>query len=188
MITEAEVQKIISSEFKDCLKSLSQISWDPVNEIALVDKKDRFHHYDIMAEKFYGDKPKSPDMLLFHNETLVFVEFKNGKIGSKEKDKIKLKAIEGCFIILFKIISGFKKDIGFTDIFKLKKSYILVYDTDKNTRERIRDRKHANLARFGLEHYNGTFFHQVSTLSRDIFIQWLHKRKLIKKETGNDGI
>ena len=124
---------------------------------------------------------KSPDMIIFDKNALVFVEFKNGKITSKDKDKIKLKAIEGCFIILHKIISSYKKNVGFIDIVKLKKSYIVVYNTEKNTRERIRDRKYSNIARFRLENYRGTFFYEVTTLSKGVFIQWLESRRLIQK-------
>jgi hypothetical protein len=182
MITESEIKDIFSCQFNDCLQSIRQISWDPVHEAALVDMEERFHHYDIIADKFYDNTPKSPDMILFDNDTIVFVEFKNGKINSKDKDKIKLKAIEGCFIIFHKIITSYKKNVSFLDIFKLKKYYILVYNTERNTRDRIRDRKHSNLARFGLENYKGTFFHNVSTLSRDVFTGWLRTQKFTRYE------
>lgn len=120
-------------------------------------------------------------MVLFKEDALVFVEFKSGKI---KPDDIKVKAIEGGFIILNKILKAYKKGMDFIDIFKLKKTYIVVYDKKKNARRRLSFQKGANIVRFGLEIYKGTFFYDVKTLSQKHFEIWLQENRFIAAQ-GN---
>jgi len=103
MITGLEIKEIISREFGDCLKPMKDISWDSSNKVALVDIMEQFHCYDDIVQKFYqGEKldkktedqrhienPRSPDMILFKEDFIFFIEFKNGKIDEKVKDNIK---------------------------------------------------------------------------------------------------
>ncbi len=104
------------------------------------------------------------------------MEFKNGKIHSSDKDKIKLKAIEGGFIVLHKVISKYK-NVTFEEIFSLKKSYVLVYNIEKNPAHTIHDHLYSTGARFGLSIYEGTFFYRVKTVSPEVFSQIIKEEK-----------
>lgn len=170
MLTQSDIETIVRKEFDDCLAPLREISLDSENNVIMVDRPERFFHYDKITESVYkgGNCPKSPDMLLFGKNSLVFVEFKNGKIHSSDRVNIKLKALEGSFIVLHKIISNFR-DIEPEDICKLKKSYILVYNEAKNPRRFIHDHLFSKGARFGLSLYQGMFFVKVKTVPPEVF-------------------
>jgi len=182
MITELEVEEIISRRFGDCLEPLSQISKDTANNEILINDAGEFHNYDKIVQAAYEyreeGKPKSPDMILFRKSTVVFVEFKNGTINSREKDKIKLKAVEGGNIVLHHIVSQEKNDSSFLDIVGLKKSYVLVYNPGKNPFNEIHDRVYGQIARFGLHIYEGTLFNKVKTISAGAFSQWLSREEM----------
>jgi hypothetical protein len=171
MMTVSELKKIIGREFKNCLQPLTDISWDSANGQALVKSNERFHNYDRMADIVYRgeNKPKTPDMIYFKRDTLVFVEFKNGKIGPATREQIKLKAIEGGFIVLYRIISTFS-EIDFSDIYQIDKSYIVVYHTEKNPIDAIHGHLYSRETRFGLEIYEGIFFKRIKTVSPQVFI------------------
>ncbi|HLP49132.1 MAG TPA: hypothetical protein VK186_20440 [Candidatus Deferrimicrobium sp.] len=181
MITESEVEEIIGRLFGHCLEPLSQISKDTANNEILIDDAGEFHNYDKIVQAAYDyreeDKPKSPDMILFKKNTVVFVEFKNGKITAREKDRIKLKAVEGGNIVLHHIVSQEKNGLHFLDTMGLKKSYVLVYNPGKNPFNEIHDRVYGQIARFGLHIYEGTFFNKVKTISAEAFSQWLGREE-----------
>jgi hypothetical protein len=182
-LTISEVKEIITGKFNDCIQALNEITIgeDSRSKKPMLNYPDQFHNYDQITGKLYGRNPKSPDMILFKGDTIIFVEFKSGKVKSSD---VKLKAIEGCFIVLHKIVSTYREDINFIDIFKLKKSYILVYDKDRNARKGMYDHKYANKARFGLEMYRDTFFYSVKTWSKDKFVQWLQINRMIQGSNG----
>jgi hypothetical protein len=184
MITQTEVEKIFVNKFENCLQPLREISRDFQKGTSMVDSSLRFYCYDKIAEIIYEgqNKPKSPDMVLFKKDSLVLVEFKNGEIHSKDKDIIKLKAVEGGFIVLHKIISRYK-ETNFDDIYKLNKSYVLVYNTKENTRYSLHHHVYSKTARFGLSIYEGTFFSRVRTVSPVVFSQLLHREKIEEWQT-----
>lgn len=176
-MTVPEIEEIFESEFKNYLQPLKKISRDTQNKVALVGSEKPFHSYDKIAEKIYGDnKPRTPDMIYFKRDTLVFVEFKNSKIGPTTRDQIKVKAIEGCFIVLHRIISKFIK-IDFADIFKIDKLYVVVYNAEKNPVANIHNHAYSSEVRFGLGIYEGTFFSRVITAASEEFIQLLDRKR-----------
>lgn len=178
MITLTEIKEIITDGFKECLQPLREISRDSQNNNIMMDSPDRFYSFDKIAQCIYKgqNKPKSPDMIIFKNDSVIFVEFKNGKIHSSDKDKIKLKAIEGGFIVFHKVISKYK-NVTFEEIFKLKKSYVLVYNIEKKPAHYIHDHINSKDIRFGLAIYEGTFFHSVRTVSPEEFSQIIKAEK-----------
>lgn len=211
MITEKEVKEIIEAKFGKYLQPLSQISKDPANDEIMIDRSTMFHNYDKIAEEAYniGDdkdhdensnadrndekKPKTPDMILFKNNTILFVEFKNGKIKEKTKWDMKLKAIEGGFIVLYKIIVKYgrkdKAEIDFLDIVKLRKHYIVVYNegNHKKKGEKTSDYHQSvkkNICRFGLLKYRKTFFDEVETYTCPVFEDWLKKQQFMECGLG----
>ncbi len=178
-MTVPEIKEIFELEFKNYLQPLKKISRDTNNKVALVDSDKPFHNYDKIAEKIYGgNKPRTPDMIYFKKDMPVFVEFKNGEIGKNLRNEIKVKAIEGAFIVFHRIISKFRK-IDFADIFKIDKIYVVVYNAEKNPVANIHNHTYSSEVRFGLGIYEGTFFSRVITIASKEFIQLL-------KEKGGD--
>lgn len=199
---------------KPFLDQLSEISKDDANKESMISGFENygFYNYDKIKYFYYqsNNAPKSPDMILFRKDEIVFVEFKNGRIeGGKMqcqgenagcpfvKWDVKLKSIEGGFIILHRILSSEWKDISFTDILNLKKTFILVYNEEKNPCKNppkgfIHNSLFRYKIRYGLDIYKSTFFHEVHTFSEDIFSGWLEKNKSFlrlldgnKKEQGS---
>ncbi len=212
MITALDVKELIHREFGDCLKSMQDIGWDSSNKVSMVEIRERFYCYDDIVRRFYreigprqpggdedeekDDSLRSPDMILFKDDTLWFVEFKNGKINERVKDNIKVKAVEGGLIVMYRIASTYKDNLNFPDILDLKKSFVLVYNDDKNPlpREaakpvnRYKSHIRAIPVRFGLDVYKDTFFNQVRTFSPKNFEQWLETEGFIpgKNKQEND--
>ena len=120
-------------------------------------------------------------MILFKGNSLFFVEFKNGRINEKVRDNIKVKAVKGGLIAMYQIASKYKSDLSFIDIIKLKKSFILVFNDEKNPSpddaaapiNRYKNHIRAAPVRFGLDIYRGTFFIEVRTFTPKNFEQWL---------------
>jgi len=196
MVTEKQIETIIAANYENCLESLEQIS-------KMLKYSTRFHNYDKIGESLYKkNKPKTPDMIFVLNDTLFLVEFKSGRIeGIKKKcdarnsgDEcqyvkwdIKLKAIEGGFIVLQKLLLVYVGNIDLLNLVELKKAYILVYDAGKNPGKvkgsiRFHNQMNANRVRFGLNIYKKIFFHHVYTYTKEYFENWLKGHSLINHE------
>ena len=190
MINESEAKEIITTEFANCVKSLRDISWDKSNKVALVDSQHQFICYDDIVKLFYQkrkieytkdegkiESPRSADMIFFKENSIFFIEFKNGRIDEKVKDNIKVKAVEGGLIAMYHIASKYKTDLSFIDIIKLKKSFILVFNDEKNPSpeeaaapiNRYKNHIRAVPVRFGLDIYKGNFFKDIRTFTSKNF-------------------
>ncbi len=205
MNSDISVKDLICGEYPHCVKSMEDISRDTANEEVMVTLRDRCHSYDEIAKLFYQgqvaqtanskkDKeklPSTPDMLLFKKDAVVFVEFKNGEINRKVRKEIKVKAIEGGFIVLYDIIRNLDDTVTFTDILtKVRKEFVLVYsNTGKNgkrgkkhaaTRQWYKDHYGAAPIRFNLRIYEGTFFSQVQTITGPEFKQWYQEQDFLR--------
>ncbi|MGE5340563.1 MAG: hypothetical protein ACM3SY_03695 [Candidatus Omnitrophota bacterium] len=202
VITEWQVREIIERHFQEELETLSEISRDTSHQRSLIVGFDRykFFNYDKIKNKSYrGNSPKSPDMLLFKDDEIIFVEFKSGRIERRKKEcrhrseddeckyvmwDIRLKAIEGGFIVLQHVLSKIRADVRLLDIFTLNKTYILVYnDAYENSRKfpfhYCHDPFYAGEVKFGLHIYRKTFFNKIHTFSKSTFVEWLVFNKFI---------
>lgn len=176
---------MICDMFGNCIKPISAISFDSANNEPLINRHDEFLSYDHIVKQFceqrcqQGEILKSPDMILFKEDgSIVFVEFKNGQISSKEKNNIKLKAIDGCIIMMHNIVTEhFKEvqDVPFIDIITLDKHFILVYNDEKKYRGHIQGIS----TKFFLNIYKDKFFKDIKAYSPENFIKWLRKENLI---------
>jgi hypothetical protein len=203
-ITARQIKKLIDDNYSDHLEPLHIISKDQARNESMIPIADKFLNYDRICESLFTgkNKPKTPDMIFFKDDVIYFVEFKNGRIEGirkkcemrREEDEcryvkwdIKLKALEGAFIVLHRLASDVEEKINFSSIFNIKKVYILVYNNERsikkngktNSRIKIADHLSANRVRFGLGIYKGTFFADVATFTPEVFIKTLHRLKLI---------
>ncbi len=152
-VTVPEIKKIIVDNYDKCLEPLTEISKGGANNRSLIPRQAKFYNYDRIGESvFMGkDKPKTPDMIFFKDDTIFFVEFKSGRVeGIKKKCEtrgnddechyvkldIKLKALEGAFVVLHRLALKHKEKIDFSSIVNLKKCYILVYANDEKRKIR----------------------------------------------------
>jgi hypothetical protein len=172
-MTILDIKEIFEKEFKNYLATLKEISREHNGPPVINDQEKLYYNYDkIKKKKVYkgsGEMPASPDTLIFKDDEIVFVEFKNGKIGNirSEKKKIKLKAIEGGFILLYKIIE--KYNHNFLDVVRLNKSFILVYNSEKNPRDEISNRLDFVELGSALEIFKGNFFSNIAVIPSDSF-------------------
>jgi len=170
------IKGIFEDNFTDYKKTLTQLSYDKDNKESLCNNNGSLYFdYDKIAEKYYENVPATPDIIHFKDDNIIFIEFKNGKISrDSDKRKLKLKGIEGAFIVLHEIVSRelSGQAITFEQLFSVKKQYIIVYNSNKNTRT-VPIRKHFTSVqiRFGLEIYKETFFKSVNTISDSVFTQ-----------------
>ncbi|HLP58534.1 MAG TPA: hypothetical protein VK186_06890 [Candidatus Deferrimicrobium sp.] len=202
MIDVTGVKDIIGKHFGDCLETIGNISRDTDNKKVMVDMQERFHCYDTIVQGFYqgkaavktvGDEnPRSPDMILFKMDSICFVEFKNGKL---DKDKIKVKAIEGGVIAMHEIVKKYSSfDVGLSDIINLDKSFVLVYNDKKNPSidadvvdddtssekgKRYKTHVRAIPVRLGLGIYKNKFFKEIKIYSPANFKKWFKKEEFL---------
>jgi len=172
-MTILDLKDIFDREFKQYLRTLKEISREDKGPSVINDEEKLYHNYDkIKKKKVYkgaGEMPASPDTLIFKDDEIVFVEFKNGKIGNikSDKKKIKLKAIEGGFVLLNKIIE--KYNYSFTDLVKLNKSYVLVYNSEGNAMDEIINRSDFIQLEEALKIFEGNFFNNIAVIPADLF-------------------
>jgi len=156
-------------------RSLSNISMDSVANVPLCASPLEFLCYDQVVRLLYSGENSlsSPDMVHLKGESLIFVEFKNGtsKLSADDKRAIRIKAIEGAFIVLLKAIRTFEPTATFDDVMRIPKEYYVVYNSQSGRGgiDRISQHlQHASL-RYGLDPYKGTFFVNVMTMSEKVF-------------------
>jgi len=165
----AELKKIFILRFHGFMKNLKEISKDKNTGFSVInDDKELFYDFDGIKDndiyKGAAEKPASPDTLIFKDDEIIFVEFKNGKLVNikTQKKELKLKAIEGGFIILDKIAK--KHDFNFLDVLTLKKSYALVYNSERNPMGEMINRAAFVELEAALKIYEGNFFQKVVVL------------------------
>jgi hypothetical protein len=175
-MTPAELKNIFNLRFQGFLKTLKEISMDKNQGLSVInDEKELYYDFDGIKEreicKGAAEVLASPDTLIFKENEILLVEFKNGKLKNikKEKKDIKLKAIEGGFIIIDKIVK--KHDFSFLDVQGLKKSYILVYNSEKNPMEEMINRAAFTELEAALKVYEGNFFQNVAILPDTSFAE-----------------
>jgi hypothetical protein len=177
MIQGEDVEKIIAVRFAGCLKSLEEISGgickDPKNRL--------YYSYDCIEESdckaYCLERLHTPDLILFKKKGIIFVEFKGGKVENISWNEVKLKAIEGGFVILNEIVSRMKNDLKPQDIFNLNKYFILVYSTGDREIEFIKH--HIKKLEGVITRYKKPFFKDVFVISCEVF-----EEKFVKNNKG----
>lgn len=171
MVNDVKVK--LQTDHNCHLSSIKEASYDQDNSCYLCNSLKEAYNYDsLIGELFPGeDKPASPDAVFFDNK-INFVEFKNGVVNSKEKTRIKLKAVEGLY--------QFYHQICPTHAFSLtdKMRYILVYNESKNplpARTKIGEHlavlANEHVIRFGLARLKSIYFDEVLTYTETEFVK-----------------
>ena len=126
--------KDIFRQFDKFKKSIAQISYDEANKETLCSLSNEIYCYDdIIGSRFVGhDTIKSFDGIAFKDDWIHFIEFKNGKIGSKQKQEIRLMVAEGLHYLERVLLNS---EFFFANHIKTK--FILVYSEEKNQQESV---------------------------------------------------
>lgn len=188
MKTEIEVNDYLNTNYKSYINSISIVSKDDCNNTPMIeDENIKIFNYDKgVLKKIWNQLGKiheiaAVDGLDFQNNTLYFIEFKNGKLNKKEdKFGIRLKMTES----LIGLVKGFKKDsfeCDLCNLLKLKKRFILVYNEEKNTLVNDPLEPFKNLANIyplkqQMEEYNNEIFEKVIIMSRNDFEKFYLKK------------
>jgi hypothetical protein len=175
-MTPADLKNIFNLRFQGFLKTLKEISMDKNRGLSVInDENELYYDFDAIKGKdvFIGEAemPASPDTLIFKDDEILLVEFKNGKLVNikNQKKEIKLKAIEGGFIIMDKIVK--KHGFSFLDVQKLNKSYVLVYNSQKNPLDEMINRAAVAELEASLKIYEGNFFREIAILPDGVFAE-----------------
>ena len=183
-----EIKTFFEKEYADCLQPLSRISYDDANDRILCRSETRFFNYDKIVQRVCGSyTPRSPDMILFYGNNLVFIEFKAGRVDISRRrdslrDSIKLKGVEGGYLGLLRAVRPLH--ISFDAVCSLQKIFIIVYNEShwRNHRTRGLQAHQENLIlKLGLGMYEGAFFRRVQALSSSNFLSWLGKRGFLRE-------
>lgn len=220
MVTVEHVEKLFTRSFKKdksinskVFKPLSLISFDDANNQSLVPFSAKFYDFDEIAKLLYnGDTPKTPDMIFFSSGKIYFVEFKNGRIFDRKvrcnkrgpndeckyvKWDLKLKIIEGSFLVFKAVFDKYDKDIPIRktepgngekagiikDILDLERNYILVYNSRKNYKSKNECEQafgnRLNNFQESFKQYKKTLFNDFKAMTEDGFINWLKMKNLL---------
>ena len=127
--------------FQNCQKSLRDISYDSDEKEYMCDSTLYVFNFDELKDWYVANcsmnvtqVPCSVDALWLDEEHIVFVEFKNGKIGPTENNEIIFKVYDSLLLVLDDKIdlswcrSEFSRNISYT---REHMDYILVYNAEK---------------------------------------------------------
>lgn len=181
--------------FEENISTLKEISYDKEHKKYVVNNNRLVIDFDSVKTKHCNQLGtteeilKSADGLLFNKNRAVFIEFKNGKINSKEKMKIKTKIKDS--LLLFCDITG-----NFISYGRNNAEFILVYNVEANPEIKENDKTDMlnqesihyiadtlskkgkeEFIRFGFQTYKKAYFKDIHTYTPDEFEQYLFKYK-----------
>lgn len=183
------LEEIYELSWRDSLKELSldgdnvEYMTQSLHEAVDFDRVAR--HYE-KKWKLHGDRPSSADALLWNEQRLFLVEFKNGSLGVPEIRKVRKKIRDS--ILVFCDITN--SNMGYTREYM---EFILVYNQEKTAKDKTKHhfskKAGKELVLFGLGIYEGSHFCKVRTLTGEEFDQFLsatlgRKKKVEEKENS----
>jgi hypothetical protein len=172
-----DIKRLFETKFSKHIYSLSKISEDDSHNISLCLYENEFFDFDKIAKEYHSSWATT-DMIFFDlkREYIVFVEYKNGKIKSSDKPKIKQKFLDS-FALFYKILDMEKS------IFWGYKTYLLfVTNKNKNMDQQIHRNYLSstddflniledNIILFGFDRYKPWYFDEIKTPFCDEFAQ-----------------
>ncbi|ETR66945.1 MAG: hypothetical protein OMM_05399 [Candidatus Magnetoglobus multicellularis str. Araruama] len=172
-MTISDIKELFEQKFSNHFDKLSVISKD--NQFSLCNFKNQFLNFDSIAKEYYSSWA-STDMIFFdlEREYIIFVEYKNSKMKSKEKPKIKQKFLDS-FALLHKILETKGKE----EFWHFKTYLLFVTNKDKNQNqennraylgsEKLLDILESDIILYGFERYKGWYFDEIKTPFCDEF-------------------
>ena len=147
--------------FQDCRTTLHKTSYDSDEDRYMCDSAVQVFDFDGLKDwyvKYYVPKlkktPCSNDALWLDDNHIVFIEFKNGKIGPVENNEIVFKLYDSLLLILDDKFDlsycrpDFKQNISYT---REHMDYILVYNADKYDEDHHTPQTKKSLERQGIQ-------------------------------------
>ena len=154
-------------------KSISPFEYMSDSEILATDFDEVKRQYTNNLGHSENDA-NSVDALFESSDKLIFVEFKNGVVN---KQNVRWKGYDSLLIFC---------DITKTDIEWMRNNavYIVVYNAEKNKdrnmvpsqldiEDYLFDKAKEKVVRFGLNRFEGLFYHKVYTFTKDEFRSYL---------------
>lgn len=181
---------------EECKSDLKTVSFDSAHEESMVDSHEAIYNFDLIQEKYYklhkSSKPlASIDGLIVTENHQYFIEFKNGRMDKKTKDNIKEKvpASLWTFMDLNNMrVEDIQKTVDFILVYNDEKTFVeeQLGNTDyqpsknrNNLKKGIMKLAHQPYLLFGMKQYKGIFFHDVQTLTKDEFKEFLQNIKVV---------
>ena len=178
------IKSTILDNYPNCITTVKNISYDSENDFALCNSEFISINYEKLIKDILKAEHTVPDMLHFHKNKLIFVEFKNAYIHrANDKMRLKLKGIEGNYIGLYNLMKKYDYNFKFTDIFDLDIYYIIVMSKDKIRNSENNNSKlspgiqyinnYLNKVKgeMKLKYYEGTFFSKVEIVTDEVFMK-----------------
>lgn len=171
------IEELFRKKYQQNYESLREISYDSANDEHPTTLAEKAYNFDTIALKTYQYSenlvPCSPDAIYF-GDKLYFIEFKNGRLDTQEKKRsLRLKFIEGPYIIMSKILKENRIYLSKEEFFKIPKVAIIVYNSSKNPSEVLKSRYDA---RFQLEEYKYTLLKNIYTINFKQFEKMVRKK------------
>lgn len=167
-----DIKLFLEANYSESKQTLRDTSYDSDNKEYVCESIKEAFNYDKIIRIIYSGRnnPETPDAIFF-SDKINFIEFKNGTINGKDKLRLKIKALEGVFNFCKHILQSFDADIDRT------LRYIVVYNVDKNQSDEQKNSIKSHLfkkaktkyVRFGLERFEGAYFSEVFTYSKEEF-------------------
>ena len=188
-----DIKELFEKNFSKHIYTLSKISEDDRNRVSLCCYKNKFFNFDKIAKEYHSSWATT-DMIFFdlQREYVIFVEFKNGKITSNEKPKIKRKFLD-TFALFYKIIKTDKQQF-----WNLKTYLIFVTNKEKNLNQ-LNHREYLsstdeflniledNIVLYGFNIYKPWYFNEVKTPFCEEFAELMEEEFNIILEIENNG-
>lgn len=184
----SNIKELFETKFSNHIYKLSEISKDDTNKVSLCSYKNKFLDFDKIAKEYHSSWATT-DMIFFDlkREYIVFVEYKNGKIKSQDKPKIKQKFLDS-LALFYKILEIDKK------VFWDFKTYLLfVTNKDKNINQ-VQQQNYLsltdeflnllenNIILYGFDRYKPWYFNEIKTPFCNEFSELMEKEFNIKIE------
>ncbi|MEE4358518.1 MAG: hypothetical protein V2I97_18750 [Desulfococcaceae bacterium] len=173
MMTISDIKELFEQKFINHFDKLSVISKD--RQFSLCNFKNQFLNFDKIAKEYHPTWATT-DMIFFNleREFIIFVEYKNSKMKSTEKAKIKQKFLDS-FALLYKILETEEKE----EFWHFKTYLLFVTNKDKNPNqvnrktylgsEQILNILESDIILYGFERYKGWYFDEIKTPFCDEF-------------------
>lgn len=138
----------------EAISTITKLSLNDSNNVSFIYSDAVAFNYDVVVNCHpeCENKEKSPDALFLNENTLYFVEFKDGK---SNKEDIRLKIHEGVST-LYSFVSKYLPGLSRKDFFNLDIKYAFVYRcSNPNDRLTFADALDANSKKYHLKNLDG---------------------------------